>query len=314
MNPTIIERKPLGLWDKAVRLRFGAWEIGAPLSVGPRILRCGPIDGPNLFYECPGDAGKGGGDKWRIFGGHRLWSAPEDPECYRPDNEEVGLTILRGRGFVLSSTKTKKAPLHKSIRVEQQGGSLIKIEHRLRNDTRRPLALSPWALTAVRPGGTVLVPQPDYVPHPSEMPKGRRPTTGDFWPNRTVSLWPFTDLNDPRVQLGRDMWELTQQARRPAWKIGLRHAIGWVGWQWKDYLFAKWIEHDVRADYPDGGVNCELYTCNDFTEIESLAPARTLAVGATAVHREWWHLAKRRFKTPRQAGEYVRNLPDPRGQ
>ena len=47
----VLENCSYGGWKNAVRLRRDSWELVAPLEVGPRILRLGPVDGPNLFYE-----------------------------------------------------------------------------------------------------------------------------------------------------------------------------------------------------------------------------------------------------------------------
>ena len=76
---------PYGGWAKAVRMRRDGWELIAPLEIGPRILRFGPIDGPNVLFENQEQMGKTGAKEWMIYGGHRLWTAPENEQCYAPD-------------------------------------------------------------------------------------------------------------------------------------------------------------------------------------------------------------------------------------
>ena len=88
-------------WKQAVRVRWDGWELVAPLEVGPRILRLGPVDGPNLFFEDSAQLGQTGGDSWRIYGGHRFWTAPENEDSYAPDNEPVQLEEKKPNGFLL---------------------------------------------------------------------------------------------------------------------------------------------------------------------------------------------------------------------
>ena len=51
---------PYGCWAKAIRLRQDGWELIAPLEIGPRILRLGPVDGPNILFENQEQMGKSG--------------------------------------------------------------------------------------------------------------------------------------------------------------------------------------------------------------------------------------------------------------
>ncbi|NCV90563.1 MAG: hypothetical protein EBW19_10365 [Betaproteobacteria bacterium] len=59
-------------WKQTVRVRWDGWELVAPLEVGPRVLRLGPVGGPNLFFEDPAQLGQTGGDSWKIYGGRKM--------------------------------------------------------------------------------------------------------------------------------------------------------------------------------------------------------------------------------------------------
>jgi len=55
-------------------------------------------------------------------------------------------------------------------------------------------------------------------------------------------------------------------------------------------MFVKrfgWVE---GATYPDGGVNFETFSNEDFLELESLGPLVALDPGASASHEERWEL------------------------
>src|SRR5512139_2901919 len=79
-----------GGWKKTLRLANKEIELIVTAEVGPRIIRLGFTGGPNEFAEYPAQVGQTGGDQWRIYGGHRLWHAPEAiPRTYYPDNSPV---------------------------------------------------------------------------------------------------------------------------------------------------------------------------------------------------------------------------------
>lgn len=49
-------------WQNCYRLSDGHMEVVATADVGPRVIRCGLVGGPNLFVEEPKDLGRTGGD------------------------------------------------------------------------------------------------------------------------------------------------------------------------------------------------------------------------------------------------------------
>ena len=152
-------------WARALQMRWQRWELVAPLEVGPRILRLAPVDGPNLFYENSSQLGMTGGQDWRIYGGHRFWTAPENEDSYTPDNEPVSFEPIGSKGFRLTGVPNQKSGWHKSFACTWQDNGLIQVEHRLTNLRSEPLPHVPWCLTVLATGGTAFVPQPPYQPH-----------------------------------------------------------------------------------------------------------------------------------------------------
>ena len=97
-------------------------------------------------------------------------------------------------------------------------------------------------------------------------------------------------------------------------KLGFTERQGWVAYQLKNYLFVKrfgFIEGDI---YPDGGVNFETYTCDQFLEVESLGPMTDLAPGKTVKHIEIWDLfrdvptIRTEADADRELGKRIRRL------
>ena len=183
-----LEITPYGGWSKAVRMRRDGWELITPLEIGPRILRFGPIDGPNVLFENKEQMGKTGAKKWMIYGGHRLWTAPENDQCYAPDNERVSLELLPEKGCRLTGQTYPKFGWQKSLEILWNSDGLVQIEHRLMNSSGKALPVSPWCLTVLNQCGVAFIPQPTHAPHPMDLPKGTKFSMDDYLPNRNLTL------------------------------------------------------------------------------------------------------------------------------
>ncbi|HWU39306.1 MAG TPA: hypothetical protein VN203_16800, partial [Candidatus Acidoferrum sp.] len=53
-------------------------------DAGPRILHYGFAGERNEFHEFEEDLGKAGDNRFRSYGGHRLWASPEEERTYSP--------------------------------------------------------------------------------------------------------------------------------------------------------------------------------------------------------------------------------------
>lgn len=90
-----IQKKDFRGWPGSYWLTNGSLELVVTSDVGPRIIHVGFVDGENLVKVFADQAGKTGGDQWRIYGGHRLWHSPEDKvRTYEPDNHPVRVDEL----------------------------------------------------------------------------------------------------------------------------------------------------------------------------------------------------------------------------
>ena len=269
-------------WPNCVRLTAGDVELIATTDVGPRILRLGFIGGPNVFKEYPEELGLTGGDTWRIYGGHRLWHAPEArPRTYAPDNGPVAMewdgATLRLRQPVETATG-----IEKQIEISADPGAPgFRVLHRLVNRSLWDVTLAPWALSVMAPGGRLIAPQEPFRPH-SEW----------LLPARPLVVWHYTDMSDPRWIWGRRYIQLRQDPARAApQKIGFLNRRGWAAYALKGLLFVKRYEALENAVYPDFGCNTETFTNAEMLEVETLGPLTRLAAAGGAVeHAERWSL------------------------
>jgi hypothetical protein len=213
-------------------------------------------------------------------GGHRLWHAPEAmPRSYIPDVGEMAITDLPD-GVLLETQTEPGTGIRKRIEIrlaaDKPSATLI---HTLINDGFWPVELAPWAITQFRLGGTVILP----------MPIGNADPAG-LLHNRQLSLWPYARINDPRIMWGDSFILLKANATLPPFKIGYFNPHGWVAYWVDGILFRKSFEVHPGIPHPDNNCNAETY-CNDqFVELESLAPLKTLNPGALMNHVETWDI------------------------
>jgi hypothetical protein len=279
------EYAPFGGWSKNLKLSNDSIELIITLEVGPRIISFRPLNGKNVFKVVAEQSGKSNESDWKIRGGHRLWTAPEDFDrtvdgrslTYVLDNSPVEHRIEGEHKGRVSHMMNHPEKIHREIVVTlEASGPGVTVEHHVTNRGGSPLEFAPWALSVMAENGYAIIPKPPLGSHPK-----------DFLPNQLIVVWPFSDLSDERLRLGRRVIKLSQSARRPL-KFGLRHTEKWAGYVLGDQLFLKTISLIEGADYPDMGSNFETFTNHEILELESLGPLKKVAPGETVTHVESW--------------------------
>jgi hypothetical protein len=269
-------------WPTCFRLSDGRVEIIATADVGPRLIRFGFVGGPNEFVEIPGDMGRVGGDEFRLYGGHRFWHAPEHlVRSYLPDNAPVTVERL-AEGLRLTPPVEPATHLQKVIEVELRAGTgRVHVTHRLYNRGLFPVTVAPWALSAMAPGGTAIVPLP---------PRGSHET--NLLPVSNLVSWAYTDLADPRWTWGtRHVLLRSEGGAATPQKLGASVPDGWLAYANGGHLFIKRFNVEPGQAYPDLGSQAEIFTDHRFLELETLAPLAPLAPGEFVEHvEEWQHL------------------------
>lgn len=277
-----VEYSSFAGWEKNLKLSNGLVEIIITVEVGPRIISYRPAQGRSVFKLAADEAGKSKEEDWKIRGGHRLWTAPEDfgkahSLCYAVDNSEVqhakeGDFAVRVSNRVEGPAKIRREMV---VRLAEKTPK-VTVEHRIIHEGGDPLEVAPWGLSVMAPGGYAVLSQPPIGTHPA-----------DYLPNRSIIAWPFTDLADERLRVGRRTIRL-RQTDRPPIKIGLCHPEGWAAYVLGDHLFIKTVPLIEGAIYPDFGSNFETFTNADFLELETLGPLKRISAGETMLHTESW--------------------------
>jgi hypothetical protein len=269
-------------WPNCRRISNGTIELIATTDVGPRIIRFGFVGGENEFREVPEHAGLTGGSDWRSYGGHRLWHAPENqPRTYQPDNETVLVESLPDSLRLVQPVEALTG-IRKEMDIQLTGDNTVRVIHRLCNTALFDVELAPWALSVMAPGGVAVFPLPERGVHPQ-----------DLLPSSTITVWPYTDLSDPRWIFGRQFVLLRQDTTSPTpQKFGGEVSVGWCAYARQGHLFVKRFSFQPGVTYPDRGCNVEIFTNTNMLELETLGPLVKVKPGAVVEYVEDWYLLR----------------------
>lgn len=275
-----VERMAYRGWENCFRVSNDLVELVVTTDVGPRIIRFG-FGRDNELGEFPEHLGLTGGNAFRLYGGHRLWHAPESLErTYVPDNIPVRL-VTQPDGVRVTQDVESGTGIQKELEISlSPDDAHVRIVHRLWNRNLWAVELSVWALTVMAPGGTAIIPLPPRIPYPEGL-----------LPTGHMVLWPYTDQTDPRWYWGRKYILLRQDPERAMpQKLGASVPDGWMAYARSGHLFVKTFRHVSGAPYPDLGSSAETFTDGRMLELETLSPLARVEPGAAIEHVEHWHL------------------------
>jgi hypothetical protein len=268
-------------WPECIRLFNSEIELIITTVVGPRIIRCGYLNQENLLYVSEAEKGKTGGTSWHIYGGHRLWHAPEVmPRTYYPDNFPVGYN-WNGTTLKLIQPVEETTGIIKELEITlDTKRNHVNIVHRLINKNLWTIQTSPWAITAHAPGSRAIIPHEPYI-DPAE----------NLLPARPLVLWNYTMMSDPRWHWGNKYIQLQHDGSVASeQKIGILNKQGWAASLLGDNLMIKSFDFIPDEVYPDYGSNNEVYVNEHLLEIESLGPVIGIMPDKAAEHNEDWYI------------------------
>lgn len=258
-------------------------KVGVALSIGPRILYLSLLNEDyNLFNILPEISLETPDGIWMIYGGHRLWTAPEDfPRTYSVDNKPVEVKQDDSRIIVIGNVELYNNILKKLIIEPGNENYALKIVHEIVNIGRWPIEFSCWALTVMKPSGIAIIPM---IP--------RKIDKHGLLPDRVISIWPYTKLNDRRLIYGENYVLIKHDpAISHPIKIGVRAFPPVVAYWIKGYLFIKKIVEE-NSMYPDNNVYIEVYANDKIIELETLSPVRRVEPDGVNTHTEYWKVVK----------------------
>jgi hypothetical protein len=266
-----IEPVVYGGWSGACRVTVGPAELIVVTSIGPRILSLRLAGGENLLYEDYTGFKVGA---WRLYGGHRLATAPESEASYTPDNQCCLASIEGGRLLIAQQLDDG---LQRGLEIGPEPDCAgFRLRHLLRNAGSAPWHGAAWAITCACPGRVVLPNsggKPRFWTHPSE---------------------PYAEASSPQWRAAEDHFVVEPNGEKG--KMGLASQSGWLALVRPDATFIiRGPALLPGAVYPDGGCNVEVYTCSGYLELETLGPLTTLLPGQELCHSECWQVLPETF-------------------
>jgi hypothetical protein len=247
---------------------------------GPRIVRLVPKSlGLNLLAEMPEATLPSPHGPYHLYGGHRLWHAPEAANrTYVPDDGNLKVQIVQD-GVRLSRAEPLTGITTEILVKLHPTEPDVQLYHRLHNTGLWPVTLAPWAITQVRIEGVAVLPQNTATTDPDGL-----------LPNRLVALWPYTRWADPRLKLGEGVIRIEAEPVPQPFKIGYFNHAGWIEYHYRGLVFRKSFTPQPGEPHPDFGCNTEVYANDRNMELETLGPLVTVEPGRHVEHFERWEL------------------------
>ena len=256
-------------------------ELDCLATAGPRIVRLKYKGSENLLAEVPQITVPTPLGDYHYLGGHRVWHAPEAlPRSYVPDEDGLDVAQQTSSGVVLNGRVESATGIQKRIEIHlDRDAPRVHLIHALTNKGLWEVELSPWAITMCRLGGIAIL--------PTRVGEG---DAQELLPDRHFALWPYSHVEDPRLQLHDEFVLIRALPDLPPFKLGVFNPSGWTAYCVGSLLFRKAFTVQVGPRYPDHNCNAEVYCDDHFVELETLGPLERLAPGASAALRETWEI------------------------
>ena len=267
-------------WGRILWITHANTEIAVALDFGIRVVHLSCVGCENLFYEQPADRSDGfittGG--WNLYGGHRLWLAPESDDSYHPDNAPVTYSV-QNNTISFEQELDPLLQVYKRLCLTFNEDGSIRVDQQIENASDLPMEGAAWGVNTLDAGGEAEILFVDTG-------------TSEFNPSRVISLWSDTNLHDPRLRFEKDRLFARHMPLADYLKIGLFSKPGKAIFWNKGQKLELTFEADAFELYPDNGCNFELYMCVQFMELESLGKKTMILPGQCATHTEVWRLDK----------------------
>lgn len=252
-------------------------------EAGPRVVGFGLPGEAGILTDSTDASWDAGYGTYELFGGHRIWFAPERAECSVPDSTGLTVAAVEGaEGPAIRLTGTVEPPtgLRKTLEVRMDpASSTVRLRHTFTNEGTAEIELAPWPVTQLRLGGVATIPLPGIVPAHSMRP------------SQSLALWPYSSWADDRLTIGPRSLTVVGRPDKP-FKIGCLSLIGELSYDLDGVRFTKRFDPAPDALHADMGCNAEIYTDEGTIELESLGPLVKLGPGQSTTHDETWEIRR----------------------
>ena len=266
-------------YGKCLSIKNNIVEIIITLEFGPRVVFWGYINGNNLL--CEKDYNMNLNQQF----GHYLWFSPRTTQKkYNDIISPVLYTILPDSiNFTFTSEYNNKIELSMDVILATDVADVM-IIHRAKNIAKETLSISLSAYTCLDDNGILILPQNTDI-------------INNNIPNRCISLWSYSKINDNRVIYGDKYITIFHDTNlNDEFKIGINNKKGWACYYKNDLVFVKRYVHNQGARYPDFGCSMEAYCNSSDIVVNSISPFYITENNETLKHVENWSIFELPFK------------------
>ena len=279
MSVKVTEKEYEG-YGKCVFIENDACTLAVTIEFGPRVIYFARKGRKNVMLEDRDGlftVDVEGYGTWRNRGGHRLWVAPELlPETYYPDNAPVAYKA-EGDTVTFTPPVTPFAKQLETVIKLDADKAVAEVTQRITNVGDKEADFALWSITGLTDGGTAVIPMCTRK--------------AGYLPNRVMSLWDYSDINDPRFKLTNEYARIRQDKFLPSpFKAGFNVEDGFAAYAVNEQIFVKCFGDYQFVEYPDYSCNFEMYTNYKFLECEILGEKRKYQPGETTEVTETWYL------------------------
>src|SRR5512134_1874223 len=242
-------------------------------TVGPRIIGLYVkqanmellVQTPDIHWPTPHG-------EYYLYGGHRVWKAPEDSFYNCPEDN---VTVVAEKDRVTLRSGVDASGLLKEISFCLDDNRVL-LAHQITWHGNEPIELAPWTITQLPLGGVAILPQ-------SGLTAGSLPT-------RSLAVWPYASLADPRLELHDDLILVYGSADQKYFKAGSYNPFGWAAYMLDKVLFIKRFPVSDFRSLPDMGSNVETFVWDAYLELETLGKLTLLNPGESVSFEETWEV------------------------
>ncbi|MBR7162783.1 MAG: hypothetical protein IKD35_02285 [Clostridia bacterium] len=251
-------------FGRCVVLERGGARAMITIDIGPRIIYYGTDDFNFFCEDIERNVTKEGeffdreykeGERWCLYGGHRVWKSPEDLYSYTPDNYPVEYEMTDDFSGKFVCRVSKKFDYTLTVGIDQNGSLNVKNAVKTKCCDEKHHV---WALSVMCKNGVLRVPLNEKK--------------DDLNPVQNLVFWPYDDCRDERYSLDDGVLTIRQTDNSRPLKLGLSSKKGRAYYTLGDKTLKITCKTaiDQGEGYPDFQCNFESYTNNHILEVEWL--------------------------------------------
>lgn len=173
--------------NNCIRIYNEFAELIIPTEFGIRILLYKLHGSDNIFKTFDKQIKEKDKNIWQIFGGHRLWIAPESFEyTYEIDCAPLESYKITDNGveFIQKTDSVSKIKKQITVKLEDDGSEVI-VTHKITNTDIYERKVAAWGISVMRENGFCSIKTYKNDKNPLDI--------------STITVWPFSKMNDKRV-------------------------------------------------------------------------------------------------------------------